>query len=457
MTPSDLDLVIVATATPDQIVPSTAAFVADSLGVQLWRLRPRRRLRRLHLCRRRCLLDDRGRRREERARHRRRDHQPIPQPRGSLDGRHLRGWRGRRRAPGLRRLRRRTRDPGLGPRRRRLGRPSDRGQGGWKPDADDGRDLGQRRQLPVDAGQRGLPQSRAGRGRVDWAGVVQGGQDHGRCRRVHPPSGQRADHRSRQPAARLSRWKRPSSTSTSTATPRVRRFPSPWSRQPTRAVSTTATWCCCVGSAPEWPGPASCSAGDAARERRIHTAACVSSPGRRVASAEPSPSRWPRPATPRSLSRGRVDAEGGAETCKAVEAAGATSLGVAVDVGDPASVDSAFTQVEAAFGPPRGARQQRRHHPRRTPDAHERRRLAGRAPHQPRRRLPHHPSGHAQDDAGPVRPHRQRRLGIGFGRRCRPGQLLRSQGRHDRPHPGHRPGTRLPGHHRATSSPPARS
>ncbi len=46
------------------------------------------------------------------------------------------------------------------------------------------------------------------------------------------------------------------------------------------------------------------------------------------------------------------NAEGGAQTCKAVEAAGATSLGVAVDVADPASVDSAFKQVEAAFGPP---------------------------------------------------------------------------------------------------------
>ncbi len=46
-----------------------------------------------------------------------------------------------------------------------------------------------------------------------------------------------------------------------------------------------------------------------------------------------------------------TNAEGGARTCKEVEAAGATSLGVAVDVADPASVDSAFSQVEAAFGP----------------------------------------------------------------------------------------------------------
>ena len=46
------------------------------------------------------------------------------------------------------------------------------------------------------------------------------------------------------------------------------------------------------------------------------------------------------------------NAEGGAQTCKEVEAAGAKSLGVAVDVSDPLSVESAFKQVEAAFGPP---------------------------------------------------------------------------------------------------------
>jgi 3-oxoacyl-[acyl-carrier protein] reductase len=45
------------------------------------------------------------------------------------------------------------------------------------------------------------------------------------------------------------------------------------------------------------------------------------------------------------------NAEGGGQTCKEVEAAGATSLGVAVDVAEVASVESAFTQVEAAFGP----------------------------------------------------------------------------------------------------------
>jgi 3-oxoacyl-[acyl-carrier-protein] synthase-3 len=33
LTPSDIDLIIVATATPDQIVPSTASFVADNLGL----------------------------------------------------------------------------------------------------------------------------------------------------------------------------------------------------------------------------------------------------------------------------------------------------------------------------------------------------------------------------------------------------------------------------------------
>ena len=46
------------------------------------------------------------------------------------------------------------------------------------------------------------------------------------------------------------------------------------------------------------------------------------------------------------------NADGGAQTCKEVDAVGATSLGVAVDVADVASVESMFKQVEAAFGPP---------------------------------------------------------------------------------------------------------
>ena len=43
--------------------------------------------------------------------------------------------------------------------------------------------------------------------------------------------------------------------------------------------------------------------------------------------------------------------EGGAQTCKEVDAAGGHALGVAVDVSDPRSVESAFEQVEAAYGP----------------------------------------------------------------------------------------------------------
>ena len=42
--------------------------------------------------------------------------------------------------------------------------------------------------------------------------------------------------------------------------------------------------------------------------------------------------------------------EGGLQTCKEVVAAGGEALGVAVDVADPASVESAFGQIEAAFG-----------------------------------------------------------------------------------------------------------
>ncbi len=43
--------------------------------------------------------------------------------------------------------------------------------------------------------------------------------------------------------------------------------------------------------------------------------------------------------------------EAGRSTCKEVEAAGAATFGVAVDVAEPASVDSAFGEIEAALGP----------------------------------------------------------------------------------------------------------
>lgn len=46
-----------------------------------------------------------------------------------------------------------------------------------------------------------------------------------------------------------------------------------------------------------------------------------------------------------------TDADGAAETVKAVEAEGAEGLAVQADVGDPASVDAAFDAVEAGLGP----------------------------------------------------------------------------------------------------------
>jgi 3-oxoacyl-[acyl-carrier protein] reductase len=45
------------------------------------------------------------------------------------------------------------------------------------------------------------------------------------------------------------------------------------------------------------------------------------------------------------------NADGAAQTAKEVEAAGATAVAVGIDVSDPASVDAAFGQIEAEFGP----------------------------------------------------------------------------------------------------------
>ncbi len=63
------------------------------------------------------------------------------------------------------------------------------------------------------------------------------------------------------------------------------------------------------------------------------------------------------------------------------------------DVTDPASVDAAFTAVEAELGPGRGAGRQRRHHRRHAARADVRGAVHRRARHQPDRRLPRAPSG----------------------------------------------------------------
>ena len=116
----DVDLVIVATVTPDMAFPSTAALIADQLGRQRsGRLRPLGRLHRLHVRDRPGLRDARRRAGEAGARRRRRH--PLADARlgRPLDPRPLRRRRrGRRHGggarAGLHRLRARRR------RRRRL-------------------------------------------------------------------------------------------------------------------------------------------------------------------------------------------------------------------------------------------------------------------------------------------------------------------------------------------------
>ena len=89
--------------------------------------------------------------------------------------------------------------------------------------------------------------------------------------------------------------------------------------------------------------------------------------------------------------------------------------------------------------------------------AHERRRLVRRAAHQPRRRLLRHPPGRPRHGAGPLRPHRQHRLGRRPVGLRRPGQLRRGQGRPGRPDPLRGPGARLPQRHLPTWWPPGPS
>ena len=105
----------------------------------------------------------------------------------------------------------------------------------------------------------------------------------------------------------------------------------------------------------------------------------------------------------------------------------------------------------------RAAREQRRDHARRPAHAHDRRALGRGAADQPHRRVPHHPAGDAQDDAGPLRADRQRVVGERPGR-ARPG---RPTTRRPRPgwwaSPGPSPGSWRPAASPATSWPPGLS
>ena len=229
---STIDLVVLATTTPDQHVPATAADRAARARPALRRLRPQRRLLGLR-------LRPRHRPRPHRhglrpgARHRRRDPDP-----------HHRLGRPQHRRP-LRRRRRRGRARGgrgpgpaarLGPRLRRHRAASTcyADIGGYMQM--DGKEVFRRAvRVMVDSAEKSM--SRAG-------------VDRRRHRPRRPPPGQRPHHRGRLRPPRHPAWTGPSSCSTTPATRRRPRSRSPSPTRSTPAGWPTATSSCSSGSAP---------------------------------------------------------------------------------------------------------------------------------------------------------------------------------------------------------------
>ena len=146
---------------------------------------------------------------------------------------------------------------------------------------------------------------------------------------------------------------------------------------------------------------------------------CALVTGASRASARRSRVRWPPTAGP-SASTTAPTGAGADAVVAAIEAAGGRAMALGGDVADPARPDELFGALEAHFGARAGARQQRRHHPRR-PHPLARRRGLGRGDRdQPDRGVPPHPPGAAADDARP--PGRIVNVSSVVGLRANPGQ-----------------------------------
>ena len=218
-TGADIDLLVLATTTPDQAIPATSSAVHDALGLSRRGLRPERRVRRVRLRprrRRRAPRRDGATRASSSARRRSRAGHRPGRPR---DRRPLRRRRGGDR-PRVRDARRAR--PLARPRRRRLGASTP---------------LRATTAASSNGGQRGLPPGRPRRDRLDQEGARARPGSARRHRPVRPPPGQRPHHRGGERASSASRWSRPRSCSTAPATPRPPRSRSRSPRPPTPAGS----------------------------------------------------------------------------------------------------------------------------------------------------------------------------------------------------------------------------
>ncbi len=190
LAPDDIDLLIVATVSPEQPMPHTGAFVGEALGLHCGSFDVAAAcagfVYELVVGASMVGIGYRAR-----AAHRRRDVEPHRRPRGPHHARAVRrrGRRGGHHAQ----CRRRAVVARVGSRLRRLGRRSARGAGRREPTPDDTGNDRRARALPEDAGPAGVPARGTRRRRL--------GQGHDGARRVSPPTTSRGSSRTRPTSA----------------------------------------------------------------------------------------------------------------------------------------------------------------------------------------------------------------------------------------------------------------
>ena len=377
LTPDAIDLLIVATATTEQLIPHTGAFVGDGLGIRCGsfdlnagcaglRLRAGGRLVAAHRRQPRPRAHDRHPRRCRASPTR------TTAARASSSATALQQWCS---AP------RRTTGPGSSPGTSAATAP--RPGCSRSPPAESPADDAPRPSPTASttckmAGQEVF--RRAVRIVVEsaTAALDRAGVDRRRRHVVRAAPGQHPYHRGRRQSARDPGGAHPREHRPLREHQRGVDPARPRRSRRRRSARRRATSCCCPASAPGSPGAARCCAG-AARDRvRNPARGSRSSPAHRAGSDARSRVALGGRRVTGSRSATRPTTRAPRRPRRRSRPAGGEAFAVQADVADAESVDHAFTEIEGALRAGRAAGQQRRHHPRRAADAHVRRPLGRR-------------------------------------------------------------------------------